>query len=199
MKKINYDELQEMLKGGQSQADCARYFQVSEPAICKAVKLLKAAEMPESMEKLTKKERVFVLNLAEGKNATESALTAYDCKTRDVAKTLGCRMAKDPDIEQALSDIMAQEAIPRRRRIQRLRDLIESKDLSAVSRGLDMSFKLDGSYSPEKHIALTAALDILSPELEAMLDRIAPRPKKTTQLADEKDTEESGPTDEEDT
>ena len=80
-----------------------------------------------------------------------------------------------------------------------MRDLIESKDLSAVSRGLDMSFKLDGSYSPEKHIALTAALDILSPELEAMLDRIAPRPKKTTQLADEKDTEESGPTDEEDT
>ena len=199
MKKIKYDELQERLKGGQSQADCARHFQVSEPAICKAVKRLKAAEMPESMEKLTKKERVFVLNLAEGKNATESALTAYDCKTRDVAKTLGCRMAKDPDIEQALSDIMAQEAIPRRRRIQRLRDLIESKDLSAVSRGLDMSFKLDGSYSPEKHIALTAAIDnILSPELEAMLDRIAPRPKKT-QLADEKDTEESEPTDEEDT
>ena len=152
MKKINYDELQEMLKGGQSQADCARHFQVSEVAVCKAVKRLKAAEMPASMERLTKKERVFVLNLADGKNATESAFVAYDCASRDVAKTMGCRMAKDPDVEKALSDIMAQEAIPRRRRVQRLRDLIESKDLSAVSRGLDMSWKLDGSYS-EKNIS----------------------------------------------
>jgi len=149
--KINYDELQEMLKGGHSQADCARHFQVSEAAVSKAVKRLKAAEMPASMEKLTKKEKVFVLNLAEGRNATESAFVAYDCKSRDVAKTMGCRMTKDPDVELALADIMAQEAIPRRRRVQRLRDLIESHDLSAVSRGLDMSWKLDGSYSPEKH------------------------------------------------
>jgi hypothetical protein len=152
MKKINYNELQEMLKDGQSQADCARHFQVSEPAICKAVKRMKALEIPASMEKLTEKERVFVLNLAEGKTATDSALAAYDCGSRDVAKTLGCRMAKDPDVELALSDLMAQEAIPRRRRIRRLRDLIESKDLSAVSRGLDMSWKLDGAYAAEKHI-----------------------------------------------
>ena len=152
MKKVNYAELSEMLKSGQSQADCARHFQVSEPAISKAVKRLKAAEIPASMERLSKKEKVFVLNLAEGKNATESAFVAYDCASRDVAKTMGCRMAKDPDIELALADIMAQEAIPRRRRVQRLRDLIESKDLSAVSRGLDMSWKLDGSYS-EKNIS----------------------------------------------
>lgn len=89
-----------MLKGGRTQADCARHFQVSEPAICKAVKRLKAAEIPASMEKLTEKERVFVLNLAEGKNATESALAAYYCTSRDVAKTLGCRMAKDPDVDK---------------------------------------------------------------------------------------------------
>ena len=126
MKKINYNELQEMLKGGKSQADCARHFQVSEAAICKAVKRLKATEVPPSMERLTEKEKKYVLNRAEGKNKTESALAAFECGSRDVAKTLGYRLAKDPDIEQALSDIMAQEAIPRRRRIQRLRDLIET-------------------------------------------------------------------------
>ena len=150
MGKINFNELQEMLRDGRTQADCARHFQVSGAAVCKAVKRLNAAEIPASMEKLTDKERVFVLNLAEGKNATESALIAYDCTSRDVAKTLGCRMAKDPDVTLALSDIMAQEAIPLRRRIQRLKDLIESKDLSAVSRGLDQSWRLDGSYAPEK-------------------------------------------------
>ena len=149
MGRINIDELQVMLKGGRSQADCARHFKVSEAAISKAVKRLRAAEIPESMEALTEKQRVFVLNLAEGKNATEAALAAYECASRDVAKTLGCRMQKDPDVTLALTDLMAQEAIPRRRRIQRLRDLIESKDFSAVSRGLDMSWKLEGAYAPE--------------------------------------------------
>ena len=173
--KIIYDELQEMLKGGRSQADCARHFQVSEPAVSKAVKRLKAAEMPASMEKLTKKEKVFVLNLADGKNATESAFVAYDCASRDVAKTMGCRMTKDPDVELALADIMAQEAIPRRRRVQRIRDLIESHDLSAVSRGLDMSWKLDGSYSPEKHdviVDIRALVLQCSAEEKALTDRL---------------------------
>jgi hypothetical protein len=150
MGKINYDELQALLKNGKSQADCSRHFQVSQAAICKAVKRLKSEEVPQSLERLTHKEQAFVLNLAEGKSATESALVAYDCKNRDVAKTLGCRMQKDPDIQEALSDIMAQEGIPRRRRIQRVGDLIESKDMTAVARGLDLSFKLDGSYAPEK-------------------------------------------------
>jgi len=150
MKKINHDELQEMLKGGRTQSDCARHFQVSEAAICKAVKRMRANEIPASMEKLTEKERAFVLNLAEGKSKTESALVAYDCTSRETAKVLGYRMAKDPDVAAALTDIMSQEGISRRRRIQRLRDLIESKDLTAVSKGLDMSWKLDGSYAPEK-------------------------------------------------
>jgi hypothetical protein len=150
MGKINQDEMSAMLKGGKSQADCARHFRVSEAAICKARKRLKAAEIPASMEALTEKQRLFTLNLASGMNATESALAAYECASRDVAKTLGCRMQKDPDVTLALTDLMAQEAIPRRRRIQRLRDLIESKDLSAVSRGLDMSWKLEGAYAPER-------------------------------------------------
>ncbi|MFH1912376.1 MAG: terminase small subunit [Pseudomonadota bacterium] len=152
MGKINQDELQAMLKAGRSQADCSRHFKVSEAAVCKAVKRLKAAVIPASMEALTDKQRAFVLNLAEGKNATESAMSAYDCSSRDVARVMGCRMSKEIEIETALSDLMAQEAIPRRRRIQRLRDLIESKDLSAVSRGLDMSWKLEGAYAAERVI-----------------------------------------------
>jgi hypothetical protein len=149
MGKVNTDELAVMLRCGKSGADCARHFQVSEAAICKARKRLKAAEIPASMEALTDKQKVFVLNLAEGKNATESAMVAYSCNSRDVAKTLGCRMSKEPDITTALADILAQEGLPIRTRIQHLRRLIESNDLSAVSRGLEASFKLDGSFQRE--------------------------------------------------
>jgi hypothetical protein len=182
MKKIDYDELQHMLKNGRSQADCARHFQVSEAAICKAVKRMKAVEIPASMERLTEKEKSFVLNLAEGKSKTESALIAYDCTSRETAKVLGCRMAKDPDIEKALSDIMAQEGIPQRRRIQRLRDLIESKDLTAVSKGLDMSWKLDGSYAPEKYDVNTHVASVM-----ALVHEIREMDKK--KLTDSGDTD----------
>jgi len=150
MSKINLDELQEMLKAGRTQTECAKHFEVSDAAICKAVKRIRATVLPASMEKLTDKEKVFVLNLAEGKSKTDAACAAYDCVNRDVAKTMGCRLAKDPDVETALTDLMAQEGISKRQRIRRLKDLISSSDLSAVSKGLDMSWKLDGSYAPEK-------------------------------------------------
>lgn len=168
MNRINVDQLQEMLKS-QSQADCARYFNVSEAAICKAVKRLNAAVLPASMDKLTRKEKDFAMNLSEGKSPTESAMKAYDCKSRYVAKTIGCRMAKDPDISTAVSDLMAQEGIPKRRRIQRLGDLIESNDLSAVSRGLDMSWKLTGEYAPEK---IDAIVDYRSLNIGATISEL---------------------------
>ncbi len=174
MGKINRDELQRMLKeDGKSQADCARHFDVSEAAVCKAVKRLRAAEIPESLANLTDKERAFVLNRAEGKNATQSALAAYDCKSIDVAKTLGCRMMKDPDVSQALSDLMAQEGIPQRRRVQRLKHLIECNDLTAVSKGLDMSWKLDGSYAPERHVNLNIDVGVESKKLLAIRAELA--------------------------
>jgi len=157
MVKINRDELQAMLKDGRSQAYAARHFQVSEAAICKAVKRLKAGELPASMGKLTPKQREFVLNMADGRNATESAMVAYDCKSREAAKVLGSHMARDPDVNLAIQDLMAQEGIPKRRRVQRLRDMIECADLSVAGRGLDMGFKLAGDYAPQQHEIISAS------------------------------------------
>jgi hypothetical protein len=45
---------------------------------------------------------------------------------------------------------MHQVGIGRRRRIERLRDLIEANDLGIVAKGLDMANKLTGDYAPEK-------------------------------------------------
>jgi len=153
MGRINLDELQAMLKSGRSQAGCARVMSVSEAAVSKAVIRLKAMELPASMQKLTHKERTFAENLSMGMTPTQSALNAYQCKgNRQVASALGSRMAKEPDIALAVADLMSQEGIPRRRRIQRLATLIESNDLSIVSRALEQSWRLDGSLAPEKHL-----------------------------------------------
>ena len=156
MGKINRNELQAMLKDGRSQAYAARHFRVSEAAVCKAIKRMKAGELPSSLGKLTGKQRVFALNMAEGRNATESAMVAYDCKSREVAKALGSRMAKEPDVNLAIQDLMAQEGIPKRRRVQRLRDMIECRDLAIAGRGLDIGFRLAGDYAPQQVEVITA-------------------------------------------
>ena len=133
-KKIDRDDLERMLQEGRSQTECAAFFVVSDAAVSRMLKRMKTSELPPSFENLTEKEKRFMLALAEGKNFTEAALEAYDCADRGVAKTLGSRMSKEPEIEVALADIMASEGIPKRRRIQRLRDLIESRVLAAAKK-----------------------------------------------------------------
>ena len=139
-----------MLESGQSQKDCARYFHVSPSAINQRIRKLKAYEPPESFKRLTDKEQRFVLAKVEGKTNLEAVKGSYDVTTNESAKSLGSTLMKEPDIGLAIQDLMAQEGITRRRRIQRLRDMIECPDLSVAGKGLDMSFKLSGDYSPER-------------------------------------------------
>jgi len=191
MKKINYNELQELLKSGKTQTECARYFGVSVPAVCKAVKRLKALELPPSLEKLTEKEKRYVLNRATGKSKAESALLSFDCDNYDSAKSLGYRLSKDPDVQVALSDLMAQEEIPRRRRIQRLKDLIESKDPSVVSKGLDLSWRLDGSYAPttDKHLILKVNYPGITEKLAEIAKEEEELNKQLAELMEDSDTD----------
>ena len=76
--------------------------------------------------------------------------SAYDVTSDASAKCLGTQLMREVDVGIAIHDLLAQVGIPKHRQVQRLRDLIESNDLTAVGRALDMSWKLDGSFSPEK-------------------------------------------------
>ena len=130
MKRVNFEALQKMLADGMQQTEIAKHFGVSDAAITKAKRRLKALALPPSLERLTEKEKKYVLNRASGMNKAKATRFSYDCDNLDSAKSLGYKLSKDPDIQLALADLMAQEEISRRRRIQRLRDLVESKDLT---------------------------------------------------------------------
>lgn len=149
MRKIDDKELMEKLEAGVSQKDIAEHFKVSPSAINQRIKRLKSYQLPDSFNKLTTNRKAFVLAKLEGKNNIEAVKSAnYEVTSNESAKVIGSNLMKEEEVNEAIKDMMAQEGINKRVRIRRLRDLIFSKDLGIVSKGLDMSWKLDGSYTP---------------------------------------------------
>ncbi len=85
--------------------------------------------------------------MAEGKSKTASALDAYECGSVGTAKVKGCLVSKREDIQLAIEEILLQEGMGRRRRIQRLKDHMEQdKDRTASLKSIDIANKMDGVY-----------------------------------------------------
>ena len=167
MKLINDEIMMEMLNNGFSQKDVAQRFSVSEAAVSKRLKRLRAYQLPESFDKLTLKQQKFALSVAEGKSQTAAAMEAFDCADRTSGKALGSRMMKDPDVSIAIQDLLHQEGLGRRDRIRRLKALVMSKDLSVAGKGLDMAFKIAGEYAPEQ-IDINARMLSVHADIEAI-------------------------------
>ena len=150
MKIIDDEVMMNLLNQGMNQKQVAEHFKVSEAAVSKRLKRLRAYQLPESFDKLTLKQQKFALSVAEGKSQTTAAMEAFDCADRTSGKALGSRMMKDPDVSIAIQDLLHQEGLGRRDRIRRLKVLVMSKDLSVAGKGLDMAFKIAGEYAPEQ-------------------------------------------------
>ena len=150
MRKIIDTELLELLDQGMSQKEAAQHFNCSEPAISRRLKKIRP-QVPQAFAKLTKKQKNFALALAEGQSKTQAATIAYDVSTIDSARTIGKRLSVDSDIQTAISEILQRNGLTKQYRVNRLRELVDSLDPSVVLRALEITFKLDGSYSPETH------------------------------------------------
>lgn len=152
MRKTNDHEIIRMRDEGKTGVEIAAHFGVSPAAISKRLKRLLPARDPESFGKLTDKEKKFVLAKAEGQSNTAAAMTAFDVNSRESGKAMGHKLAQDPDIKLALADLMAQEGLTRRHRVQRLREAIDHSDPNVSLKGLDQGWKLEGLYGVEAPI-----------------------------------------------
>jgi hypothetical protein len=197
-RKIDDNVLLQLIREGEkNQREIADYFNVSPVAICKRLK--KILPKPRSLENLTPKERKFAMSVAEGKSRTQAAMDSFDVSTRASAKAMQNVLMQKDDIKIAIAELMNIFGLTRGYRINKLKSHVDHVDPSVSLKALEQTWKLDGSFAPEKHIALTANLDILDADLAAMVDKIVGvRPEKA-RIADKKDTEESEPTDKEDT
>jgi hypothetical protein len=152
MRKTNDREIIRMHDEGKTGVEIAAHFAVSPAAISKRLKRLLPAREPESFDKLTDKQKKWVLAKAEGKSNTSAAMEAFDVTSRESAKAVGHKLAQDPDINLALTDLMAQEGITRRHRVQRLRAAIDHPDPNVSLKGLDQGWRLEALYGVEAPI-----------------------------------------------
>ena len=107
---------------------------------------LKKLSVPESFKNLSDKEQTFVTEIVNGRSQTQAALVAYDVANRESAKALGYRLMKDTDIQTAVAELMQEEGLTRRHRVQRLKAHVDNMDPHVSLKALDQSWKLDGAY-----------------------------------------------------
>ena len=119
-------------------------------------------------KKLTKKERGFVKDVVETGNATLAALKNYDIKAIDkenVAGSIGSENLTKPKIIKAIEDALPDDLLAERHLEllnkreksiieydnedvggKKVYQVLDQPDTHAVSKGLDMAYKIKGSY-----------------------------------------------------
>ena len=140
-----------MLHQGMQQKEIARIMNVSEPAICKRLKRLRP--QPDTVldkYNLTAQQKMFVVEKAKGKTNTEAALESYEASSRKSAKVIGSQLMAEPEIKMALNELM-DTYLPSITASGSFAPMRQSRPHSEASKLLNLSWKLDGSYAPEKH------------------------------------------------
>lgn len=169
-KKIDDDKLLEMLQQGMQQKEIAQIMEVSAPAICQRLKRL--LPPPDSLKKLTEKERRFVLEKVKGKKTnTEAALLSYEVGSRESAKVIGSQLMDKPEIRKAIDDLMELKGYGREFRVEKLGQHMNNRDPNVSLKALDIGFKLANDYPPQRSINLNANLDITPVDVEKYRNR----------------------------
>jgi predicted transcriptional regulator len=151
-RKTNDQEILRLLKEGKNQKEIAQHFGVSPVAIHKRLKRLTPPPETPHFNQLTDKEKRFVLEKVKGKSNIQAVMQSYDVISKGSAKSMASQLMAKPEIQMSINELMEHCGIDRPYRIRRLKQVIDAADLNIAHKGLDMSFKLDGSYAAEKHL-----------------------------------------------
>ena len=115
---------------------------------------------------LTKKEKGFIKDVVETGNATLAALNNYDIESENkenVAAAIGSENLRKPKIKNAIADVLTDDLLSKRhlellnkREVIKMfngeGEVIDQPDTQAVSKGLEMAYKIKGSYAPERKL-----------------------------------------------
>jgi hypothetical protein len=171
-RKVNDFELLEFLKQDKTQKQAAQHFKVSPAYICKKLKRLLPQPF-DALDKynLTDQQKNFVIEKTKGATNTQAALCSYEVSSIQSAKVIGSQLMAKPEIKMALSELLELH-IPQQHKVRRLRSHVDHHDPVVSLKALDMSWKLDGSYAPEKHISVFSVRDAVE-QLDAELMKTA--------------------------
>ncbi len=158
-RKTNDQEILRLLQEGKNQKEIAHHFGVSPVAIHKRLKRLTPAPEIPNFNKLSQKEKKFVVEKVKGKSNIQAVTISHDVTTKESAKSMASQLMAKPEIQMSITELMEYCGIDKPYRIRRLKQIIDSSDLNIAHKGLDMSFKLDGSYADEKHLHGVVSID----------------------------------------
>ena len=118
-------------------------------------------------DKLTKKEKGFVKDYIKTDDGTQAVLNHYDIQGKNpkmMASVISNQNLKKLKIQNAIKSIA--EQIPDSLLVEKHNALLKKIDdkgdidTQAVKAGLEMAYKLKGSYAPEKSMNLDINVDI---------------------------------------
>ena len=133
------------------------------------------------MDKLTKKQRIFVKEYIKDENGTQSALKAYDTKSENVANVIAVENLRKPMIVEVLKNLAERipdellekvhlEGLNAGKRVFKnnnetgeIEDLGVEPDYAIRHKYLDSGYKLKGSYAAEKNINLNVNIESVDP------------------------------------
>ena len=118
-------------------------------------------------ERLTIKEQKFVKNYIKNDgNGVKTALEVYDTEDYNTAGAIASENLKKPKIQKAIQDALPDELLAQKhlellnkKEVRQKNNVTTGEieivetgeiDVQAVSKALDMAYKLKGSYAPEK-------------------------------------------------
>lgn len=135
------------------------------------------------MDELTKKQRGFVKDYIETGNATQSVKNNYDVSNDLTARVIGSENLTKPNVINAIKSLS--DRIPDELLIERHTELLNKREMTvyggkdgqpvkidlgpetqAVTKALDMSYKLKGYYAPEKTVNLNVEVGTNKENLE---------------------------------
>lgn len=134
------------------------------------------------MTGLTKKEKGFVNEYIKTGHGTESALKVYDTDDRDVAGVIASQNLGKLKIQQAIAerlsdDLLEEKHLALLNKTDKKYDsegniISEEIDVQAVAKGLDMAYKVKGSYAPDKNINLNVTMQPIDPTNPSVLSKL---------------------------
>ena len=110
---------------------------------------------------LTKEEGEFCKKLVNGHNCGTAMSAIRPDLTPNSAEDAGRRMHKRDDIRAAIRDMMELKGIGLERRIDKLKEHIESKNAQLSLKALDQSWRIDGTMITETRTEQTINVGIL--------------------------------------
>lgn len=142
-----------------------------------------------TVKKATIKQKLFARTYVKTGNATKAAMTVYDTKRRVNAKQIGARLLKKEVVQQEIKAVLMKAGLTLDQGADYLhtaitRGLEGKATVGDALRGLDMAFKLHGSYPASRSIKLayTKHEQVASKDLQQTVNDLKKITERATSL-----------------